>query len=260
MWLYTSKKEKIPAVHLKFGRSIAARYTLLYSHGNAEDIALDLEYLEHVCRETQADIFIYEYVGYSLSRVQEGKKPSPGGCNRSIEAAWKYLVEEAKIPPEKIVLYGRSLGSGPTLHLAAKSKVRGTSGSPKDVGSVLLQSPLASGIRAVLPPKSGLRLSYLCFCYDIFPNYRKIGRVRAPIGIIHGVEDEVVGVHNGESLHSKIKGEAVEPKWLEGYGHNDIPAEEVINYAVKLIASLKEASKTENGSGPPSAAKIRQQR
>ena len=233
---------------------------MLYSHGNGEDIAQDLDYLQYICRQTQADIFIYEYVGYSLSRIHEGKTPTPAGCKRSIEAAWKYLIEEAKIPPEKIVLYGRSIGSGPTLHLAAKKKVKGTNGSPQNVGSILLQSPLESAFRVVFSPKAARRMGLVCGCYDIFQNYRKIGRINAPIGIIHGLDDDVVPVRNGQALHAKIKGEVIEPEWLPNYGHNDIPAEEVIKYAMKLISALKRASTSDGAKGPPSAEQVRQQR
>ena len=82
--LVTSQNEGIPAVHITIPR---ARFTLLYSHGNAEDVSLSLEYLQQMANAVQADVFAYEYVGYSLSAMK-GDSPSEAGCFRAIEAAW----------------------------------------------------------------------------------------------------------------------------------------------------------------------------
>merc|ERR1712118_96727 len=121
-----------------------------------------------------------------LSRF-ENKTPSELGCLRSIDAAWRFLVEEIKIPPKNIIIYGRSIGSGPSVDLVSRV----------DAGGVLLQSPLESGARAVL----GAFVSMIGYHWDIFRNYEKIGKIRAPVGIMHGTVDKVIPVQNGKNLH-----------------------------------------------------------
>eukprot|EP00854_Cymbomonas_tetramitiformis_P013605 gene13605-16086_t len=136
--LQTCDGERIPALHM---RCTGARFTLIYSHGNAEDIGILLEEVGEIARHTRANVLAYEYVGYSLSGL-EGHSPSEGGCYRSIEAAWRYLTADLSIAPDDIVLFGRSIGTGPTVGLA--------SGIGKACAGVVLQSPLASGARVLL--------------------------------------------------------------------------------------------------------------
>jgi hypothetical protein len=74
------------------------------------------------------------------------------------------------IPAEKIIIYGQSIGSVPSVDLASKVLCAG----------VVLHSPLASGVRVLKP------LSTCNLCCDPFRNIRKIGRVRSPLLLIHG--------------------------------------------------------------------------
>ena len=66
--LVTSQNEGIPAVHITIPRAL---FTLLYSHGNAEDVSLSLEYLQQMANAVQADVFAYEYVGYSKTMKRD---------------------------------------------------------------------------------------------------------------------------------------------------------------------------------------------
>jgi hypothetical protein len=105
--LVTLKNERVPAVLIKCN---SARYTILYSHGNAEDVSISLEYLEDMAQACQANVLAYEYVGYSLSAL-DGAKPSEAGCFRAIETAWRYLVLTLNMHAKTIIVLGRSLGS-----------------------------------------------------------------------------------------------------------------------------------------------------
>ena len=67
--LVTSENEGIPAVHIKHP---GAFFTVLYSHGNAEDVSISLDYLHDMAAALQCNIFAYEYVGYSLRCATHG--------------------------------------------------------------------------------------------------------------------------------------------------------------------------------------------
>jgi len=236
LYLTTSKGERIPAVHVKTkrfpGPAGLKKKTVLYSHGNAEDLGLHLEYIDAFAKAVDCDVFSYEYVGYSLSRF-EGGDPSEAGCIRSIDAAWRYLVDELKIPPNLIVIFGRSIGSGPAVDLASR-EVEGASASPLDAAGVLLQSPIESGARVAF----GNTVSSIGYYLDIFKNYEKIEKVKAPVGIMHGTWDTVVDVSNGQNLFRLVQ-QPFQPLWIDGYGHNDMPNDQCFFYAKAFLDSCK---------------------
>ena len=126
------------------------------------------------------------------------------------------------LPTFQIVLYGRSLGSGPTCFLAQKLTEQGT-----PCAGVILQSPLLSAYRvafnfrftvrplqhrlialspiALPPPPSilltcDMRRASPQMPGDVFPNIDRIGRIESPIFIIHGTNDEVVPFWHGQEL------------------------------------------------------------
>jgi len=149
---------RIPAVHI---RSDERNFTLIYSHGNAEDVGLSLPYLDHLSRCCNCNVLAYEYCGYSIA---EGE-PSEKNCYECIDAAYRYLtegrmdVEDKKkntlrweenrsskiesfvVDPSRVVLFGRSLGTGPTVDLAARLLSK-NDGSDHRLAGVILQSPL----------------------------------------------------------------------------------------------------------------------
>ena len=51
---------RIPTVHIK---KCGAKYTLIYSHGNAEDVGLSLNYLDIISNELDVNVIAYEYPG-----------------------------------------------------------------------------------------------------------------------------------------------------------------------------------------------------
>merc|ERR550532_1059795 len=82
VWLTTNRGENIPACHARAVRrpgDEGPNMTLLYSHGNGEDLMLQLQYIDAVVDLTGCDVFAYDYVGYSLSRCM-GMEASEAGC------------------------------------------------------------------------------------------------------------------------------------------------------------------------------------
>lgn len=47
--------------------------------------------------------------------------PSEEGCNQAINAALKYITEGCQVPRNRVILFGRSIGTGPTVDLAART-------------------------------------------------------------------------------------------------------------------------------------------
>lgn len=186
---------KISAVHFP---NPQAKYTILYSHGNAEDLSGILWVMQEI-RESGFAVFAYDYQGYGTSQG----KPSEYNTYRDIEAAYNYLTLKLGVPAKQIIVYGRSVGGGPAIDLASR----------QTVGGLVVESSFVSAFRVLT------QIPILPF--DKFVNIDKIGKVRSPVLVIHGKADEVVRFWHGEQLF----GAAKEPKlnfWVEGAGHNDL--------------------------------------
>ncbi len=176
----------------------SARYTLLVSHGNAEDLGDDRYWLEEL-RRAGFNVFAYDYQGYGTSQG----KPTEKGTYDDESAAYDYLTGNLKIAPERIIIFGRSVGSGPAVYVAAQRPAAG----------LILQSPFVSAFRVLT------RIPLLPF--DKFPNYKRIGRVHCPVLIIHGTRDSVINIWHGRKLFDL----ANPPKQfvaVPGADHNDL--------------------------------------
>lgn len=204
IYLTTAENDRIPAVHIRRGNAGTDR-VVIYSHGNAEDLGQRLPYLDMMSKICATDVLAYEYCGYGLS---EGIA-SEENCIMAIDAAYEYLLK--LFPPNRIVAFGRSIGTGPTIDLAMRHK---------EMRGVVLQSPMESCGRAVL----GSFTSWIGYHIDIFKNYEKIDKVTCPVLVMHGTSDEIVPWESGVAIHDACQN-PVEPLWVEDRGHNDMPNE-----------------------------------
>ncbi|KAK4389718.1 Alpha/beta hydrolase domain-containing protein 17B [Sesamum angolense] len=182
--IQTKRGNKIVAFYL---RNPYARLTLLYSHGNAADLGQLYDLFVQLKANLRVNLIGYDYSGYGAST---GKR------------LYTCLQTEYGISQEDLILYGQSVGSGPTLHLAAKlPRLRG----------VVLHSAILSGLRVLCHVKFTL-------CCDIYKNANKIRKVKSPVLVIHGTEDDVVNWLHGDGLWKKAR-EPYEPLWIKGGGH-----------------------------------------
>jgi fermentation-respiration switch protein FrsA (DUF1100 family) len=128
---------------------------------------------------------------------------------RDIEMVYDYVLENVVQGKEErnIIVYGQSVGSGPSCYIACKRP---------DVGGLVLHSPFMSGMRV-------LTSSRALACLDIFPNINRIKKVQCPVMVIHGLLDEEVHFSHGKSLHDAVPDDLKrEPWWVKDRGHNDI--------------------------------------
>jgi abhydrolase domain-containing protein 17 len=189
----------IAAVHLPAPPDVRDPFTLLYSHGNAEDLGHARPWLEAL-RAMGFAVLAYDYRGYGASdRVRTTEQ----GVYRDIDAAYDYLTGELGVAPGRIILFGRSVGAGPTLDLAVRREAAG----------IILDSPFTSAFRVVTRVP--------LFPFDRFPNLRRIRRVDVPVLVIHGTRDEVIPIAHGRAIHAAAPG-PTRALWVEGGRHNDV--------------------------------------
>lgn len=185
-----------------------ARGVLIFFHGNAGNISHRLDSLR-IFNDLGLSTLIFDYRGYGRS----GGKVSEEGTYRDAEAVWHYLNEQ-KVPTEKIILFGRSLGAAVAAHLAARHTPAG----------LILESVPDFAARAYwyLPAR---RLA--CFNYNT-RTYLK--SVTCPVLIVHSPDDDIIPFRNGQELFDaarepkqflKIRGDHNEGFLLSGKDYLD---------------------------------------
>ena len=177
----------------------SARYTLIFFHGNAEDLG-GIEPFLHLLRDRLGiAVLAWDYRGYGRSGGRVGEPATL----RDAHTIFAYVTDALGVPTDRIILYGRSLGGGPAVELAASERC----------AMLVLQSAFTSTFRVMT------RVRLLPF--DKFNNLARMPRVRCPVLVIHGTADRVVPFYHGQQLYAAASG----PKrhlWVEGAGHNDL--------------------------------------
>jgi fermentation-respiration switch protein FrsA (DUF1100 family) len=182
-----------------------SRRTLLLCHGNGGNVSHRLDRALLAQARLRTDVLLFDYRVYGRS---EGA-PDEEGTYRDARAAWQWLVARGQ-PPERIVIFGESLGSAVALQLALD-----TNGTAH---ALVLESPFASipeMARAVYP-----FLPVWPLVRTRYDNVGKVGRLRVPLLVVHGDRDEVVPFAQGRRVFDA----APEPKRfyaIPGASHND---------------------------------------
>lgn len=200
IYLKTSRGNTIPAAYFHHPNSY---YTILFSHGNGEDLGVTASYVLQLSNSLKTSVLCYDYSGYGVATG----KSSEANCYADIRAAYTYLISEKRIPPNRIVLFGRSLGSGPTVDLAVSL------GS--NLAGVVLIAALTSCVRVVFSNAPSTAK------FDMFPNIDKLPHINAPLFCVHGMMDDVVPFSHGLELSRRAR-YPIEPLWIRGAGHNNL--------------------------------------
>jgi pimeloyl-ACP methyl ester carboxylesterase len=152
--------------------------TLLYLHGNAANVAANLDHVLRL-RNTGLNVFIIDYRGYGRST---GGPPRENLLYEDAERAWKYLVAERKIQPAHIVIYGHSVGGAVAINLACNHP---EAGALVTEGAFTSIADMANGSPAAYLP---LRL----ILTERFDSISRMGSLHLPKLIIHGDADTMV--------------------------------------------------------------------
>lgn len=232
IWLKTERGSRIPAFFIEYsvergiggaksltkdqlGRTKPKGITMLYSHANAEDLGSIYPWCKFLSKMLQVNLLAYDYTGYGMAFDQGA--PTEDDCYADIDAAYKFLRYNLRIPAHSIVLYGRSLGSGPSCYLAAGTASKKREDS-KDgpVGGLVLHAPFLSVYRIVVDTG--------CTVYgDKFPNIDYAPMIQSPVLLIHGTHDQIVPFRHSEQFYEALQPESkAAPLFIEGMSHNNV--------------------------------------
>ena len=187
------------------------RPVVIYFQGNAEGLNLRAERFRWLTADGTGLLALC-YRGYGGS----SGKPNEDGLIRDARAAYEFAA--ARYPHKRIVLFGESLGTAVAIALAAE----------RAIGALILDAPFTSAadVGAAAFPFAPVRW----LIKDAWHSDERVGRVSAPILVMHGGNDTVVPISFGERLFAL----APEPKRMVRFpqgGHvnlDDHGAEKVV--------------------------------
>lgn len=173
-----------------FVKRSGAKSTLLFFHGNAGNISHRMDRLA-LFRDMGLNVFIIDYRGYGRSTG----RPSEEGLYLDGFAAYEYLVKRQDVNPDRIIVYGASLGGAVAAEVAAKRPVAG----------LIMEASFTS-----IPDVAKFRVPWLpgSWIGTRMDSLTKIRAIEAPKLILHSPDDEVIPYRMAESLYHA----APEPK------------------------------------------------
>ncbi len=209
-----SEDVTINSIHFK---SDTSKGVIFYHHGNAGSLARWGEIGEYFVQYGY-DVLIYDYRGFGKSTGKRTMKDLYG------DGQFLYSELMKEYPQEKIIVYGRSLGSGIAVRVAADN----------DPGMLILETPYYSlsdvAVRhyPIFPHKYLLKYP--------FPSFRHIRKVPCPVFVLHGTRDHIVDYESGYRLFQHAKGSIdIEMITIQDGGHNDLMEYDLYQSTLKRI-------------------------
>jgi fermentation-respiration switch protein FrsA (DUF1100 family) len=189
---------------------------ILYFHGNGGALKYRVERFRRLIADG-IGLVALEYRGYG------GLPGSPSEQGLIADAEAAYAFAAAQYPVQQIVVWGESLGTGVAVALT----------SEKPVGRVILEAPFTSAV--AVGAQHYWYLPVRLLMKDQFRSDERIGKVTAPLLILHGVHDRVVPYAMGERLFDLANKPKHMARFLDG-GHEDLDANGGLNAVARFLA------------------------
>ena len=196
--------QRIPCMFLSCSQSTDT--VVVYFHGTSEDIG-NAEYFFYPLKDVwKCHVLVVEYPTYGL--YEDAPPLGEESIFEDAEIVYRFLLERAGLKEEQIIVFGRSIGSGPACHLASKFNPL----------MLMLLSPFKSLRDAI----GSITIGFLSYLFkERFKNIDCIDKVRSPVLIIHGKKDTLVPLEHSQELINKCsstKKQLVAPDLMT---HND---------------------------------------
>jgi pimeloyl-ACP methyl ester carboxylesterase len=175
---------------MRTGESDAGPW-VLYLHGNASSVASQVNIAHYrLLRSAGLNVMAPEYRGFG---GLDGS-PTESGLQADARAAYDYLRETRRVPPQSVVIYGWSLGAAVAVDMASR---------------IPPAAMMLEGAPASLVDLTGRRYPFFplrLFMRSSFDSIRKIGGIPAPMLFLHSRDDEIIPIGEGRRLHEAARG------------------------------------------------------
>jgi fermentation-respiration switch protein FrsA (DUF1100 family) len=197
--LQTIDGEKLVAWHVA---PRAGKPVVVFFHGNGDILAWRAQWFAALTADGTGLIAV-SFRGYAGS----SGSPTEAGLINDAEAAYAFAAQQ--YAPDRIVVWGYSLGSGPAVALAARHRI----------ARLILEAPYTSiaDVAAAAFPFAPVRW----FVRDPFHADQWIANVTSPVLIMHGGRDRTIPLRFGERLYELARDPKQMVRFPEG-GHDDL--------------------------------------
>lgn len=178
---------------------------LLVAHGTASDLGTTVRFYAAVAADAGCALLAYDYPGYGAS----SGTPSVAGANAAGVAAFDHAVSTRGHAAEEVVLYGQSIGSGPTLHVA----------STLPAASAIAGVALHAAFAGIVGNAAGV--GWWPASLEAWPNAARVEKLSCPVLVAHGERDVIVPVAHARALAAAAGGRAV-TFYPPDAGHDDV--------------------------------------
>ncbi len=185
---------------------------ILFMHGNADDVQSSTSYCQWLADHLVTNVFVFDYPGYGYSSGLQSEE----GMEDAAVAVTEYLTTKLEIGLSNLVVLGKSIGSYPAIALAAHPVFR------THLRGLVLLSAVASAARCIFDFSVVPRFLKHTLDGVALANITRVPDVHTLMFVVHGINDEVVGIDNAHALIQAAKPHTCYPPlWLEA-GHNDM--------------------------------------
>jgi uncharacterized protein len=202
------------------------RFTVLVAPGNAGNRAGRAPLARALAAEGFA-VLLLDYRGYGGNPG----RPTEAGLARDAHAAYRWLVDEEGVPPERLIYYGESLGCGVVATLAAAHPPAG----------LVLRSPFTdlAAVGATHYPFLPVRT----LLWDRFPVADNVAGIPVPTAVVYGDRDTIIPPAQSRTVAQRAAG-PVQVTEIAGADHNDLAllaGPELITAVVALADAIEGA-------------------
>jgi uncharacterized protein len=191
------------------------RPVVLFFHGNGDFLAGRVPRFRSLVADGTGLVAL-SYRGYG------GSSGVPSEKGLLMDAAAAYRLAAAKYETRRIVVWGFSLGTGPAVAIAAEHPV----------GKVILEAPYTSTVEVAASLMPMMPVRWLM--RDQFRSDERIGKVTAPLLVMHGARDPAIAIRFGERLFELANQPKRFVRFPEG-GHDDLDAHGAVEAALRFV-------------------------
>lgn len=198
------------------------RGTLLYFHGNGENISFLAPMLQTLNSQYRLRVMAFDYRGYGKSQG----KPSEAGIYLDSRAALDWLNRRTGTSPGDVILHGRSIGGGIALELAAD----------KGCKALVLENTFTS-----LPDTAAYHFPWIpvhLVMRNRYPSLERIQVYKGPLLQAHGEADNVVPFELGQRLFDASQSANKQFLKFKDMDHNDPTPQEFWDAFDKMLTDL----------------------
>lgn len=215
VWLAVSAEagedaERVHGWWIPAPSSADSQNVLLYLHGNSGNLSRNYN-LDQIRRFSRLgfSVLAIDYRGYGRS---SDRFPSEARVYEDARIGLQYLIDTLKIAPERIFLFGHSLGGAIAIETAAHHR---------DLAGLIIEGSFTSMLEVANNRKSYAMFPIEWILTQRFNSIEKVATLPMPILFIHGTEDSVVPSFMSDKMYAAATAEKQLYRVPQA-GHNDV--------------------------------------